>query len=456
MEEKNRHGLTRRNLMRLGGMSAAGLVLAACPAPQATESGEAESAAPAAEPIEVSMWGAWRELPPAIDRINAMESFQEHVGNYTLLYRPGTELEVTMAALAAGDPPDINTCTGYAEFWSRGVILPVDDLLAGSALIDEDDLLPDLVQSTIYDGQKIGVVGIESFIWWSLTYNRRHVEEAGLDPDNPPGTVEGWLEWQKEMTTFDDAGNLERVGWDPYDGMAQEPDYPAFAFGLNWWNDEEQTFHFDDERMAEAVDTFGEFHRIAGPDNTAGMRGIDGQGYWGAAYISEVQSAILMGYWTPGQITISGGPELAEDGMVTWVPVQASREGTKIMGTGAHMLQFFKDGPNKDAAFRMSEFLTADKDALDAIFEEVGWLTGKKSYLATVDPDAYNNLGWYLDAPDQVDEWLIGRRCPIHWFLFDEFAALREEVYRDITPAGEAMAELQRRAEAEWEAQGIG
>ena len=142
--------------------------------------------------------------------------------------------------------------------------------------------------------------------------------------------------------------------------------------------------------------------------------------------------------------------------MVTWVPVQASREGTKLMGTGAHMLQFFKDGPNKDAAFRMSEFLTADKDALDAIFEEVGWLTGKKSYLATVDPDAYNNLGWYLDAPDQVDEWLIGRRCPIHWFLFDEFAALREEVYRDITPAGEAMAELQRRAEAEWEAQGIG
>ena len=31
MEEERKHGLTRRNLLRLGGMSAAGMVLAACP-----------------------------------------------------------------------------------------------------------------------------------------------------------------------------------------------------------------------------------------------------------------------------------------------------------------------------------------------------------------------------------------------------------------------------------------
>ena len=136
--------------------------------------------------------------------------------------------------------------------------------------------------------------------------------------------------------------------------------------------------------------------------------------------------------------------------MVTWVPVPASREGTKMMATGAHMIQSIKDSPNIEAGFRVSEFLTADTAALDAIFAEVGWLSGKQSYLATVDPDYFNGLGWFLDAPAQVDEWLIGRRCPIHWYLFDEWAALREEVYRDITPTGEAMIELQRRAEEEW------
>lgn len=455
MEEERKHGLTRRNLLRLGGMSAAGMVLAACPGPQETED-DAAADAPSAEPGSVSLWVDWTNLDPAIDTIKEMESFQEHIGNYDLVFKSGVQLEEKLAALAAGDPPDLNSCTGYVEFWSRGVILPVDDQLAGSALIDEDDLLTNLVQSTVFDGQKIGIVGIESYIWWGINYNRRHVEEAGLDPDNPPGTIEGWLEWQKEMTIFDDAGNMERVGWDPYDGMAQEPDYPAFAFGLNWWNDEEHTFHFDDERMAQAADTFGEFHRIAGPDNLAGMRGVDGQGYWGAAYRAEVQSAILLGYWAPGETTLLGRPETAESNMVTWVPVPASREGTKMMATGAHMIQSFKDSPNIEAGFRVSEFLTADSAALDAIFAEVGWLTGKKSYLATVDPDAFNGLGWYLDAPDQADEWLIGRRCPIHWFLNDEWAALREEVYRGITPAGEAMAELQKRAEEEYAAQGLG
>ena len=450
MEEKTRQGITRRNLLRLGSMSAAGLVLAACPGPQATES-EGAADAPAAEPGSVSLWVDWTNLDPAIDTIKEMESFQEHIGNYNLVFKSGVQLEEKLAALAAGDPPDLNSCTGYVEFWSRGVILPVDDLLAGSALIDEDDLLTNLVQSTVFDGQKIGIVGIESYIWWGINYNRRHVEEAGLDPDSPPGTIEGWLEWQKEMTIFDSAGNMERVGWDPYDGMAQEPDYPAFAFGLNW-----HTFHFDDERMALAADTFGEFHRIAGPDNLAGMRGVDGQGYWGAAYRAEVQSAILLGYWAPGETTLLGRPETAESNMVTWVPVPASREGTKMMATGAHMIQSFKDSPNIEAGFRVSEFLTADNAALDAIFAEVGWLTGKKSYLATVDPDAFNGLGWYLDAPDLADEWLIGRRCPIHWFLNDEWAALREEVYRGITPAGEAMAELQKRAEEEYAAQGLG
>ena len=455
MEEERKHGLTRRNLLRLGGMSAAGMVLAACPGPQETE-GDAAADAPSAERGSVSLWVDWTNLDPAIDTIKEMESFQEHIGNYDLVFKSGVQLEEKLAALAAGDPPDLNSCTGYVEFWSRGVILPVDDQLAGSALIDEDDLLTNLVQSTVFDGQKIGIVGIESYIWWGINYNRRHVEEAGLDPDNPPGTIEGWLEWQKEMTIFDDAGNMERVGWDPYDGMAQEPDYPAFAFGLNWWNDEEHTFHFDDERMAQAADTFGEFHRIAGPDNLAGMRGVDGQGYWGAAYRAEVQSAILLGYWAPGETTLLGRPETAESNMVTWVPVPASREGTKMMATGAHMIQSFKDSPNIEAGFRVSEFLTADSAALDAIFAEVGWLTGKKSYLATVDPDAFNGLGWYLDAPDQADEWLIGRRCPIHWFLNDEWAALREEVYRGITPAGEARAEWQKRAEEEYAAPGLG
>jgi len=39
--------------------------------------------------------------------------------------------------------------------------------------------------------------------------------------------------------------------------------------------------------------------------------------------------------------------------------------------------------------------------------------------------------------------------------LFAQVNELREQVYRDFMTAEEAVAEMQKRAEAEWEAQGL-
>jgi hypothetical protein len=320
-------------------------------------------------------------------------------------------------------------------------------------LIDLDDMTPALVDGAKYEGQMIGVPSIESFVWWGLNYNSKHVEDAGLDPAKPPLTFEELLEWHKELTTFDSAGNLTRLGIDPYDAMAGEPDFPAFSHGLRWWDEDNRTFHLDDERMAEAANTFGEFYRIAGPDNMAGMRGVEGQGTWGAAYNAEVQSMIIEGYWHPGETQIQK-PEVAGFNMATWAPVPASRAGTKIMATGPHFVQLYKDAKNTDGMFKVAEFLHTT-EALDIIFKEVGWLTGKTSYLQTVDADAFPGLRFYIEAVPQVQEWLVGRRSPIHWFVAGEWDTLKEQVYRDLITPQEAVAELQKRALAEWEAQGL-
>jgi hypothetical protein len=64
-------------------------------------------------------------------------------------------------------------------------------------------------------------------------------------------------------------------------------------------------------------------------------------------------------------------------------------------------------------------------------------------------------LQFYLEAPEQVTDWLIGRRCPIHWFVTDQYTELRERVFRDEMSASEAAEELQVRALDEWDAQGL-
>lgn len=465
----SKRSVSRREFMRLGGLSAGAAVLAACgggggaeeevaateaPSADTETTGDAEAeTAPAAEGREINWWYAWANFTPAVEKMNELESLQEHIGNDTLVWRDNVSQEEFLTAFAAGEPPDGGSNTDYPGFWARGVAIPVDDLVAGSSIINLDDMTPALVEGARYDGQMIGVVGIESFIWWGLNYNAQHVEEVGLDPDNPPLTFEELLEWHKALTTFDSAGNLVRLGLDPYDAMAGEPDFPAFSHGLRWWNDEEKTFHLDDPRMAEAVNTFGEFYRFAGPDNMAGMRSVEGQGGWGAAFNAGVQSMIIEGYWHPGETQIQQ-PTVAEHNRATWAPVPASRAGTKTMATGPHFVQLYKDGQNIEGMFKVSEMLHTP-EVLDIIFAEVGWLTGITSYLQNVDADAFPGLRFYIDAVAEVDEWLVGRRSPIHWYVAGQWDELKEQVYRDLMSPTDAVADLQARAVAEWEAQGL-
>jgi multiple sugar transport system substrate-binding protein len=41
-----------------------------------------------------------------------------------------------------------------------------------------------------------------------MVMNTTLVEDAGLNPDQPPQTWEELIEWNKELTVFDDAKNL--------------------------------------------------------------------------------------------------------------------------------------------------------------------------------------------------------------------------------------------------------
>lgn len=447
--------LSRRDFLRSTGVVAGSVALAACVAPPAVPAasdGDAESGP--AEPQIITWWYAWGNLDPAVETISGLESFQAHIGENTILdWRGSTNTEAVLTALAAGDPPDGGSNMDYPGLWSRGVVLAVNDRVDASEIIDPSNVVEAVWQGSFYDGNLIGVPSIESFLWYGLNYNAQHVEEAGLDPENPPLTWDGVLEWHQELSQFDEGGNVTRIGLDPIDAMAGEPDFIATSYGHSWWNDEEQTFDLNNELMAQGIEMQAEFYRFIGPDNFAGFRSVEGQGTWGGAYNAEVQSMIIEGYWHAGETQIQQ-PEVAVHNRATWAPVPTFREGSKIMATGPHMVQIFKDGKNPDGMFQVAEFLHTN-EPLDIIFHEVGWIMGIISWLPTIDPDTFPGLRFYIDGIDEVTDWIVGRRSPLHWFVNTQLWELREQVYRDLITATEAVEELQKRAEVEWEAQGL-
>ena len=457
MEEKK---LTRRDFLRLGSLAAGGAVLASC-APQTEEPAAGGEEAPEvveepemAEPVTVQYWYAWGNLDPAMDAILATEEFNEAMKGNSLEYKGAVESEAVLTAVAAGTPPDGGSNFDYPNLWTRGAVLEVTDLVNASDVVQKDDIAAGLWEGSFYDGKMIGVPGIEGFNWWGMNINANAAEEAGLDPDNIPLTWEGLFEWHKALTKFDDAGNLQQFGLDPWDAMAGEPDFAATSWGFQWWDETTNTFDLNNPLMAESYEVMGKFIQEVGPDKFAGMRQVEGNGTWGAAYNAGIQTMIMEGYWHPGETQIQQ-PDIAPFNRSTWAPVPASREGSKIMATGPHFVQLFKDGNYPNEMFLFAEHLLSGA-ALDIIFEEVGWIFGRLSWLKDVDKNYFPGLAYYVDATEEVTDWLVGRRCPIHWFVTNQSAELREKVYRGEMNSGEAVEELQRRALEEWEASGLG
>lgn len=449
------NGVSRRQFLRLSAMAGGALALAACaPAPAGPAPAAGGEAAPAAATSPVVYWYAWGNLDPAMEKIVATEEFKAHMGGAPVEYKGSTNNDALLTAVAAGTPPDGASNYNYVELFNRGALVDVTDMVNASPLIQADDILEGLWSSAFWQGRMMGVPGIEGYLWWGLNVNTDAAQQAGLDTATLPKTWDEVFEWHKALTKKDDAGNLLQFGLDPYDAMANEPDFIGASFGFKWWDEETGKFDLANPRMAEGLDVLGEFIRYAGPDQFAGMRQVDGNGNWGAAFNAGVQNMIMEGYWHPGETQIQK-PEVAQSNRASWAPVPADRKDANIMATGAHFVVIFNDSKNKDGGFKIGEFFNTDT-AQDIIFKEVGWIHGRKSWLEKVDKNTYPGLDFYVDAASNVSEWTVGRRCPINNFVTTQYTELREQVYRDLVSAEDAAAELQKRAEGEWQAQGLG
>jgi hypothetical protein len=433
------------------------VALAACatgaPAPSAGGAGGAASA-PAAEGAVLSYWTNWSNLDPAIAKFLESEEWQAHMGEVTLEYKGAVNDEAMLTAIAGGNPPDCHSNHDYPNYFARGAAIAVGDMAEASSIVKKENMLDWAWEYAFFDGQMIGVPGIESYVQWGLNYNTDAAEKAGLDTSALPVTWADALEWHKTLTTKDDAGNLLQMGLDPGDAMGGDVDFGAASFGVKWYDEQTKEFRLDDERVAAYLDTAAEFIRFAGPDQFAGMRQVQGNGGWGAAFESGVQMMIIEGYWHPGE-TMIHKPEIGQYNRATWAPVSDDRTDVKMQAVNAHFVQILKDGKNPTGAFKLGEFFNTVK-ACEIIFAEVGWIHPLKEFVPEIDAEAYPGLKFYVDSESQATEWYLLRRCPIHWFVKTQLDEIRDLVARDQMTGEQGAAELQKRALDEFAAQGLG
>lgn len=453
--------LSRRTFLAGLGALSAGAALAAC-APASTPAGESAATggenAPAAESKVIQFWVFWGSPGRLTQQFEATEELKAALGNNTWEFRSDIPQEARLTAVASGAPPDIGILGNYLDFMSRGVVLPLDDYIATSEIIQPDKFIEGNWEVVQYKGVVYGIPAFECFVRRGLNYNTRLVEEAGLDPDTPPVTWEELFVWHEALTKFDSAGNLIQYGLDPYDaeggtGPGNDGWFLQDSWGFKYFDEDTKQFNLDNELLIQALETTSEFVKLIGPDNLAGMRSVEGQGTWGGAFNAEVQAMIIEGYWHPGE-TVNEKPEVAPYNRTSWAPVPESRRGTKVQFGGGHMAMLFKDGKNPDDAWPLAEWMQSTA-VCDLLFNEIGWLPAYKPYFDTADPNKYPGLKFYFDSINEATEWGPFIRCEIQAFIETKVIQYREAVSREEMTAAEAAARLQADAEEEWENAGF-
>jgi len=409
------------------------------------------------EPATVVWWHGWASP-------GAIEAFTKIVDAYHALDKGITIDRVQvpemqdklLTAVAGGNPPDLGVCcVSYAQFYARGVITPLDDFIEASTKINREDFVEGLFESMMWRGKTYGVPACECGPRYGNMINVAHVQEAGLDLDNPPQTWEEMWDWHKKITKYDDAGNLERLFCDPIDGTAGNgprtniPMYWALATGFELWDPETLTFNFDNEQFVEALTIIKRFYDDIGVEKVDGLR--DASGGWvgnpNAAFPQELQSSVIVGYYGPGQMKYHS-PDV--EFIVAWVPTVESRRGVKLQNVGGHPIYIPIASKVKAQAFDFIEFITDDV-AVDILYNTNGWLGGKAKYYDPNRPDIDKipGLKWYLQSALDADELWAGPVIPIDGFVNAErnrtFSAVR---YGEMTPE-EAAANMQKRCTEE-------
>lgn len=205
-EQTRRNRITRRTMLQWSGISLGGALLAACapPAgPSATTSEGAAGAAPAAETTTVAYWFTGGER---------WDNFY-HDAIFPVFYESHPEIQMETTVLgswddlynklvtsaAGGAPPELVRQKDFftPDFVTRGILQSLDEYVATSEHITEDEYLALPWQNSFWDGAQVALP-LHIFIHYTHM-NIPLFEQAGLvSDDGTPIAPQTWEEYREQ------------------------------------------------------------------------------------------------------------------------------------------------------------------------------------------------------------------------------------------------------------------
>lgn len=321
--------------------------------------------------------------------LDSIADFQEESG-IEIQYVPDQDFTTTIQQrVGSGDAPDIGFFPqpgGLLAMAANGDVQPIDTYLDFDSL--DRTLIPGLLESSRLNGRVYGApmrLAVKSIVW----YPKRAYQELGLNEE--PETLDELLEIAEEIKAQGAApwcmawGSDQATGWVGTDWIEE---FMLRLHGPDVYDD--WTSHripFDDPRVIEAFDAYGEIAQTEG-NVPGGVRGIISTGF-GDAMAPAFRNPPECFLHRQGNFAASFYPEqiLAdldnEIGVMVFPPLEDGYAGQPILG-GADLAALF-NGDDPDS-IEVMRFLTSDE--FGAEWAGVGgWLSPHTTFDTSAYPD---------------------------------------------------------------------
>jgi multiple sugar transport system substrate-binding protein len=281
---------------------------AAAPADQTEESAGASEATAGEGGETLNVWITWGDNPA---QIQALFNQYGEANNVEVVVNSPVDADKVIAALSGSEPPDVLVTGGpddVSTWVAEGLLTPLDDLAASND-IDLEDIYP----AMLAQGERNG--SLYALPWGSDTYglywNKDLFEEAGLDPEKPPQTLEELAEYAELLTEVDENGNITQIGFVPDFSWGHIEQY-APMFGGYWVSDDGTQVQLDSQPVIDALKWQQQFYTKYGPEEV--LRFVSSTGDYASAENGFMAGKVAMmvdGEWMTGPNFIGGlAPDL--------------------------------------------------------------------------------------------------------------------------------------------------
>lgn len=336
--------------------------------------------------------------------VKGFEDSHPDIGVNMVFAEAGSDADQKLlTTVTGGNPPDVAKFDRFkvASWVAQGALTDLTEM-AESDGISADQFYPSSWAEANYKGKLYAMpYSTDSRL---LYYNKDHFKEVGLDPENPPKSLEE-LEIVAEKLTIKKGNRFERIGFIPWYNQGQLLTW-SWIFGAEHYDESKGEITSNHPKAVEALQWLVDYGNkynvedISGFESAAGSDALD-------PFISGQLSMKVDGNWTVNNIR-KFKPDLNYG--VTPIPTPSGTDSTTWVGGQSLIIP--KGAKNIEAAWKFLKYM--------------GETEGAKAY--------FSGLEGHLSAQPSVNEELGFRDDPIIKEFID---ILPDAHYRPVITEGQ-------------------